>query len=168
MSPNHTPKIALGANRLKKISLSPETLYYWSAHVFILMILFRVLVPLPQQRVFYIFFSLLSFGNCLFSLLFFSFMDSMPYFSGSEWSWPSLPSSESSSLFTHVPQSQLHIVTFLFILQLLSTFYLHHHLPFLCSLHHSTFYRSRFWYWRVPLLFLPYLYICSPSLLESV
>lgn len=38
-----------------KVSLSPETLYHWSAHVFILMILFRVLVPLPQQSVFYIF-----------------------------------------------------------------------------------------------------------------
>lgn len=55
MSPNHTPKIALGAYRWKKISLSPETLYYWSARVFILIILFRVLVPLPKQSVFYVF-----------------------------------------------------------------------------------------------------------------
>lgn len=54
--------------------------------------------------------------------------------SESEWSSSSLFSSEQSFLFTHLPLSQLHTHTFLFILYLLSIFlYLHHHLPFFCS-----------------------------------
>lgn len=166
MSPDHTPKITLGANRWKKISLAPETLYYWSAHVFLLIILFRVLVPLPQQSVFYFFFPSLIIWelSVLTNLLPFHGFHALLFWMGmilviTSFFWVIL------SIHTCPPES---IVTFLFILQLLSNFYLHHHLPFLCSLHHSTFYRSRYWYWRVPLLFPPYLYICSPSLLESV
>lgn len=54
--------------------------------------------------------------------------------SESEWSSSSLLSSEQSFLFTHLPLSQLHTHTFLFVLYLLSVFlYLHHHLPFFCS-----------------------------------
>lgn len=52
MSPNHTPKIVLGANRCKKISLSPEMLYCWSPRVY-----FNQFLPcpcVPQQSVFYI------------------------------------------------------------------------------------------------------------------
>lgn len=167
MSPNHTKNHVRRKSLKENLTFSWEGLLLKCTCVYFNHYFACPCPPLPTKCLLP-FFPLLSFGNCLFSPLFFPFMVSMPHFSGSEWAWPSLPSSESSSRFTHVPQSQFRIVTFLFILQLLSTFYLHHHLAFLCSLHHSAFYRSRYWYWRVPLVFPPYLYICSPSLLESM